>query len=67
MIDHSFAVMAYKDSPYLGECLQSLRNQTIKSHIYITTSTPSPYISEIAKQNDLDLFVSDSWHGMGTD
>jgi len=41
MTKHSFAVMAYKDSPYLSDCLDSLKDQTVKSEIYITTSTPS--------------------------
>lgn len=67
MINHSFAVMAYKDSPYLSECLDSLKNQTVKSRIYITTSTPSDYISSIAKQYAIELFVSDTWNGMAED
>ena len=67
MIDHSFAVLAYKDSPYLSECLDSLKNQTVHSHIYITTSTPSTYINDIGKKYNLEVFVSPTWNGMAGD
>ena len=40
MSKHSFAVMAYKNSPYLADCLDSLKSQTVRREIYITTSTP---------------------------
>ena len=30
-IIHTFAVCAYKDSPYLEECLRSVTSQTVKS------------------------------------
>ena len=44
MNDHTFAICAYKESPYLEECIKSLKNQTIKSNILIATSTPTDYI-----------------------
>ena len=44
MNDHTFAICAYKESPYLEECIKSLKNQTIKSNILIATSTPNDYI-----------------------
>ena len=34
---HTFTVCAYKESPYLEECVQSLINQTVKSKIIICT------------------------------
>ena len=33
--NHTFAICAYKESPYLEECIQSLMNQTVKSDILI--------------------------------
>ena len=48
MNDHTFAICAYKESPYLEECIKSLKNQTIKSNILIATSTPNDYIKGIA-------------------
>ena len=67
MSKHSFAVMAYKNSPYLADCLDSLKSQTVRSAIYITTSTPSPYISETAKKYGVDVFVTASGHGIAHD
>jgi len=67
MSKHSFAVMAYKNSPYLPDCLDSLKSQTIKSEIYITTSTPSAYINEIAKRYGVEVFVTDAGRGIAHD
>lgn len=67
MINHSFAVMAYKDSPYLSECLDLLKNQTVRSVIYISTSTPSGYISDIAKKYGIEVFVTESGQGITHD
>src|SRR5688500_8926121 len=67
MINHSFAVMAYKNSPYLPECLDSLRKQTVESAIYIATSTPSEYISDIAKKYEIEVLVIESGRGITHD
>lgn len=40
---HVFAVCAYKDSPYLEQCIRSLKAQTVPSHIIICTSTQQLY------------------------
>ncbi len=61
---HSFGVLAYKDSPYLAACLDSLRSQTIQSNIYITTSTPSDYIRNIAQKYNVELFVTELGKGV---
>jgi hypothetical protein len=45
---HSFAVCAYKDSPHLADLLESLRAQTLSSHIVIGTSTPTDKLYETA-------------------
>lgn len=67
MSNHSFAVVAYKDSPFLSDCLDSLRTQTVKSHIYITTSTPSPYLYEICQKYHVELFVTEQGNGIAHD
>ena len=67
MTKHSFAVVAYKDSPYLPDCLDSLKDQTVKSEIYITTSTPSLYIDEIGKKYGAKIFVTDPGKGIAHD
>ena len=67
MTNHSFAVMAYKDSPYLSDCLDSLKDQTVKSDIYITTSTPSLYIDETAKKYGIKIFTTEPGQGIAHD
>ena len=67
MTNHSFAVMAYKDSPFLPGCLDSLKNQTVRSDIYITTSTPSPYIDETAKKYGIKTFTTGPGQGIAHD
>jgi glycosyltransferase involved in cell wall biosynthesis len=67
MINHSFAVIAYRDSPYLLNCLESLKGQTVHSNIYICTSTPSSFIENIAENFDLELFVTEENKGIAHD
>ena len=67
MTNHSFAVMAYKDSPYLPDCLDSLKDQTAKGEIYITTSTPSVYIDEMARKYGVKIFTTESGQGIAHD
>lgn len=56
-ISHTYAICAYKESKYLGECVKSLVNQTKKSKIIMCTSTPCEYIKGIADKYDIPLFV----------
>jgi hypothetical protein len=67
MNKHSFAVMAYKDSPWLTACLDSLMSQTVNSEIFITTSTPSLYIDETAKRYGIQVFVTEPGKGIAHD
>jgi len=54
---HTFAVCAYKDSPYLEECIKSLKRQSVPSEIILCTSTPSKYIRGMAELFDIPLYV----------
>lgn len=65
--DHTFAVLAYKDSAYLEKCINSLLKQTKKSKIIICTSTPCKHIETIAAKYSLPLFVSDRPTGISND
>ncbi len=67
MSEHSFVVMTYKDSPYLKECIESLRVQTVPSHIILSTSTPTEKLRETALQYNLPLSINKSWTGMASD
>lgn len=55
--NHTFAVCAYKESPYLDECIKSLMNQTVKTNVEIYTSTPNEFIKGIADKYKLPLYV----------
>ena len=65
--NHTFAVCAYKESPYLQECIDSLKNQTIPTNIIIATSTPNDYIKDIAEKNGIELFINEGEGGITQD
>ena len=54
---HTFAICAYKDSPYLEECMASVKRQSCSSEVICCTSTPSPYISRLAEKYGIPLYV----------
>lgn len=56
--DHTFALCAYKESPYAEECLKSLLGQTVRSSILIATSTPNTMLEELAAKYEVPLYVS---------
>lgn len=56
---HTFVVLAYKESPYLEECVRSVLNQRYSSKVVVATSTPNDYIQNIADKYDLLLIVRD--------
>ncbi|MCJ8211355.1 glycosyltransferase [Mucilaginibacter sp. RS28] len=58
MEQHTFVIPAYQQSPYLETCISSLKAQTVKSKIIITTSTPGSSLESIAHQYDLPYFVN---------
>lgn len=58
MEKHTFAICAYKESPYLEECIKSLKSQTVKSNIIIVTSTPNQFISDLSEKYHLPYFVN---------
>lgn len=65
--EHTFVVMAYGNSPFLPECLDSLLCQTVRGEICIATSTPSGYLSEKAMRAGATLFVTGSGKGIAHD
>ena len=54
---HAFVICAYKKSPYLEFCMRSLRRQSVKSDVYLVTSTPSEYIDRLAEKYRIPVFV----------
>jgi glycosyltransferase involved in cell wall biosynthesis len=64
---HSFAVLAYKESPYLEECVLSLISQTVRSRIVIYTSTPSQNVIDISKKYEIPLVINKYHQGIASD
>ena len=56
---HTFAICAYKESPYLEECIKSLLEQTIKSNILIASSTKNKHIDSLAKKYHIKTYYRD--------
>lgn len=67
MITHTFAICAYKDSPYLEECIRSLKQQTYPTKVILCTSTPSAYLSELADRYTLPLYVREGESNIAAD
>lgn len=67
MDKHNFVICAYQESPYLEECIRSLKNQTIQSPIKMVTSTPCVYIKTLAEKYNLPLYVNEGEGGIAQD
>ena len=64
---HTFAICAYKESPFLEECILSLLSQTVPSTIIIVTSTDNSYIRNLAEKHHLELFINHGEAGITQD
>jgi len=64
---HSFVVLAYKESPFLEDCLQSLFAQSVKSEIILATSTPNAFLKKIAKKYNLKIKINTGEKGLAPD
>lgn len=67
MNKHTFVICAYKESPYLEECIKSLIRQTDNNNIIIVTSTPNSYIKETAEKYQLSCYVNEGVGGITQD
>jgi hypothetical protein len=65
--DHVFVVPVFGDSPFLADCLASLRAQWLQSRIVITTSTPSDFIAAVAREAGVDVVVNIDRRGIAAD
>jgi len=64
---HQFVIPAYKESPFLGACLESLRAQTPASPILVTTSTPSAFIDCVAAGSGATVIANPGREGIAAD
>ena len=67
MLKHTFIILAYKESDDLEECIKSVLNQSVKSNVLITTSTPNDYIMDLASSYSLGVMVNDAKSNKGSD
>lgn len=65
--DHTFAVCAYKSSPYLEECIRSLMAQSVKTNVCMYTSTPNDYIFSLGEKYGIPVFINEGPSGIGGD
>lgn len=65
--DHTFVILACGDSPYLGECIASLKAQTVRSDIVITASTPPSGLDRIARAHGMRAVVHGGVGTIGSD
>lgn len=66
---HTFTICAYKESPYLEECIKSIKNQSIKSNVIICSSTKNKHIEDLAKKYKIQTYfrkgqsdIQDDWN-----
>ena len=54
---HSFLIPAFGHSPFLEECLRSLVNQTVRTNLIISTSTPFDGLYALAEKFGAHCYV----------
>lgn len=67
MYRHTFAICAYKESPFLEECICSLKKQTKRSDIIMVTSTPNEHIKNMAEKYNIPLYINTGEKGITQD
>jgi cellulose synthase/poly-beta-1,6-N-acetylglucosamine synthase-like glycosyltransferase len=65
--NHTFVICAYKDSPFLAECIESLLKQTIQSKIICSTSTPNSLIKNTCEKYNIELRINPKQESMSAD
>ena len=65
--DHTFAVCAYKESPYLEQCICSLENQTAPGNIILCTATPNAFLEETARRHGIRYYPRSGRPGIARD
>lgn len=65
--DLTFVICAYGESPYLEECIRSLRRQSIGARIVMATSTPNLTVRNLASLYGLKLYVNTGERGIAND
>ncbi len=66
-MDHAFVIPAYRESPFLEECVRTLVAQRLLTHVLIKTSTPNEHIARIAKIYRIPVLVNSQLPGIASD
>lgn len=66
-LKHTFAICAYEISPFLEECILSLKKQTVVSEIIMVTSTPNDFLQEMSFKYGIPLYINTGEKGMVQD
>ena len=64
---HTFVICAYKESPYLEECIKSVIAQRDYSEVILSTSTPNEFIKNMCNKYAIPMFVNDGDTGISQD
>ncbi|MCD8222514.1 MAG: glycosyltransferase family 2 protein [Clostridiales bacterium] len=67
MLTHTYAICAYKESPYLETCIRSLKRQSVQSEIILCTSTPNDHIRLLVEKYRIPLYVREGKSEIGAD
>lgn len=65
--DFEFVICAYKESPYLEECICSLKNQKVGVKIALVTSTPNEHIESLVERYQLEYHINTGKSGIAED
>jgi glycosyltransferase involved in cell wall biosynthesis len=63
----SFVIPAYRQSPFIEECICSLLNQTVACEIIIATSTPNEFIAKIASKYNITILINSNGGSIAKD
>ena len=64
---HTFVIPTFGEPPWLERCLASLLDQTSRSTILVTTSTPNRYVRDIARRHGVPVIVNQVSEGIASD
>ncbi|MEG0408829.1 MAG: glycosyltransferase [Bacilli bacterium] len=65
--DHTFAIIAYKENKYLEKTILSVLNQTVKTNIILSTSTPNDHILGLCDKYNIKYVINPNSKGAGSD
>ena len=65
--NHTFVICAYKESPYLEECIRSLKNQSVRTNLRMATSTDNGHIRALAEKYGIPLDINPGPGGITQD